>query len=126
MSRAVPYVRWHMIDIHQCMNAILYDGVEPGPDMFLRTLWHWDWHLSLSPAAIAELMWWSTNIRRVNGAPIWIPPVGLIVTTDASETGWGAWSGGRLACGPFNSLDAVKHSSQRELLAVFLALKTLL
>jgi hypothetical protein len=40
--------------------------------------------------------------------------------------GWGAWSGGRQAHGPFGATDSAKHSFQRELLAVYLALKTLL
>jgi hypothetical protein len=70
MSRAVPFVRWHMIAIHQCINAILYDRVERGPDMYMRTLWRWDWHLSLSCDAVSELSWWSHNIRQVNGASI--------------------------------------------------------
>jgi hypothetical protein len=63
MSRVVLFVRWHMIAIHQCMNAILYDGVERGLDMYICTLWCWDWHLSLSCDTVSELSWWSHNIR---------------------------------------------------------------
>lgn len=49
--------------------------------------------VTLDQCAEEELQWWIKEVHRWNGKPITTPPPDMIIETDASLLGWGAWMG---------------------------------
>ena len=49
----------------------------------------WDAPCPISASAVAELRWWSRNLRTISGRPIRVQDPDLIIETDASADGWG-------------------------------------
>ncbi len=70
LQRAIFQVRWHTIELHRCINAVVFKGIELGEFLYKETGGKWDYQLSLSEGAIWELQWWKENIRVVNGRDI--------------------------------------------------------
>lgn len=61
----------------------------------LRNLNHmkgsdWDKQIPLWQGARTEILWWIQHLREWNGRAIVLPPPTATVTTDASDSGWGA------------------------------------
>lgn len=50
----------------------------------------WDSPCALSPEALTELRWWERQVASLGGRPIRLPPVDVMLQTDASALGWGA------------------------------------
>ena len=81
--------------------------------------------VSLSPESLQELSWWIENIERKNGKSIRQQKSIVLIQTDASLQGWGAYHknnknsiGGRWSLAESNN-----HINYLELLAIFYALQ---
>ena len=84
----------------------------------------YDQELELSIAARADLTWWIDNLKLNNGQPTMTPVAQMIVTSDASKTGWGAVCDQQSTGGPWTSRERTGHINILELRAAFLVLKT--
>jgi hypothetical protein len=82
----------------------------------------------LGPQAKMELDWWITNIDSTF-ALISRPDAGVVIQTDASGQGWGAYDGYNRIGGRWNALEMTKAETNEinflELWAAFLALQAL-
>jgi ribonuclease HI len=83
----------------------------------------WNKWCVLSLEAREELEWWVEEICKWNGLEIWSPLVGLTITTDASEEGWGAWWGETRVGDEWGERELGWTSNRRELSAVLKALE---
>ena len=79
--------------------------------------------MQLSSAAKAELQWWVKNTDRAY-KPISHGKHDLLITTDASNLGWGAVCNGVKTGGHWTAIEALQHINYLEMLAIFLGLKT--
>ena len=79
--------------------------------------------IGLSPWAKQDLVWWSTAPKHVFTRPIHIPPVSIVVTTDASMAGWGAVCGQEEVGGRWRPEERHCHINWLELRAVDLGLE---
>ena len=77
----------------------------------------------LSPEAITDLKWWADHLQYHSKTPIIINDPDLIITSDASDLGWGAWCGGKSVQGLWSQGEMFWHFNPRELQAAYLALK---
>jgi hypothetical protein len=85
----------------------------------------------LSPLAKEELEWWLHNLVVLNGKPIEVPPISLMLETDASKKGWG----GRIwiqnqgyvdqAAGMWTAQEQTTHINVLELQAAWFTLQAL-
>ena len=71
----------------------------------------------------SDLMWWATNVERVNGKGMAVLSPDITIFSDASLSGWGAVMNSVSAKGPWTLEDQGKHINELELLAAFFALK---
>lgn len=71
-----------------------------------------------------DIMWWSENLRRVNGRRLLPLPPAFTLTTDASKLGWGAWCKSGSTGGRWSTAESRCHINQLELQACFFGLKT--
>ncbi len=71
----------------------------------------------------SDLMWWATNVERVNGKGLTVLSPDITIFSDASLSGWGAVMNSVSAKGPWPLEDQGKHINELELLAAFFALK---
>lgn len=80
--------------------------------------------VSLSNKILDDVTWWSQNIRSTSN---FMRPENYCkeIFTDASMTGWGAFSDGNRANGSWSVDERNCHINYLELLAVFLGLKSL-
>ena len=95
---------------------------------FIQLLHSWDDVLVATEGVLHELKFWLMHVEVFNGYPINRPlSSSVVLTCDASESGYGAHIsfGGerRFCCGMWSSVKRAK-SSFRELLVVYLALKS--
>jgi len=89
----------------------------------LRQKTGWDSLIHLDADAIEELQWWHSNIRTWKATTINATTPTMILTTDASKTGWGATLEGHATThGFFNLETQARSSNYREMYAVFLAI----
>ena len=79
--------------------------------------------MNLSPEALLELSWWEQNVK-VRTKKIRVGEPNLILSTDASELGWGAVFGSQKAGGRWSSFEAQSHINVLELRAVLLGIRT--
>ena len=84
----------------------------------------WEDILIIDPATQSDLEWWEQALFNWNGCPIQTGPIDLQMETDASMTGWGAVCMNQEAAGFLNSHMSSMPSNYRELMAVFMALKS--
>lgn len=99
--------------------------------------WHWNHPVQLTVETRRELQWWLANINKYNGRCPIRPARLLVLTTDASHVGAGAWITTRfgdtqplawdLGPAPFQCLWTAQESqmisSWRELMAVLRAMQ---
>lgn len=71
---------------------------------------------------LPDLVWWSTHINTTYN-PIGNTNFDLEIFTDASMTGWGAFSNNSRASGTWQECEVIFHINYLELLAVFFGLK---
>ena len=82
--------------------------------------------MSLSAPSLEDIRWWVNNLPSSTRA-IYHPNPDITVYTDASGTGWGAkLESGRTTCGIWSHAETEKHINCLELLAIQLALLSLL
>ena len=84
----------------------------------------WSDTLQLDNSSINDLNWWVSALDNWNGKPIIKKSIDLQIVTDASDSGWGGVCNGKEAAGPWTKSIRFKSINYRELLAVFLTLKT--
>ena len=72
-----------------------------------------------------ELAWWTGHHRKWNGLNLRPPQRILKIQTDASNMGWGAVGENMTTGGPWSWNECQYHINYLELLAAFLAVKTL-
>ena len=72
----------------------------------------------------AELLWWIRNLSLFNGRTLLLPPADMYMTTDASQTGWGASCQGQSTGGPWSREEQKLHINVLELKSIKLALLT--
>jgi hypothetical protein len=73
---------------------------------------------TLSEDAFAELDWWLERLAVDDGHPIVRPDASMVLYTDASDDGWGAWCGDSELCGALPGPIRQASSTARELYAV--------
>lgn len=75
--------------------------------------------------SLKELDWWHQEIRIWASKSLTVPPPTMILTTDASLTGWGAvLEGIKTASGFFPPETQMRSANYRELFAVLMAINT--
>ena len=78
----------------------------------------------LFPQGRAEIEWWINNIRLNNGRSLlWKPPQ-LLIKSDASKEGWGAYCQGKKTGGPWSERERDLHINILELKAANFAILT--
>ena len=95
----------------------------------IRNLVHppnWSSTISLSPPAITDLEWWISCDLHLRPSPLSSFSPSHIMETDASLKGWGAFSHYNLFTqGKWSKKESKLHINYLELLAIFLAIKSL-
>ena len=106
-------MHYRHIEIDKDRNLKLYQG-------------NYDSFMSLSHGSLEEIHWWSANIQTASRRILQSSP-DVVVYTDASQTGWGAdIEHGNNTCGIWSKSESSKHINYLELLAVKLAMFSLL
>lgn len=109
---AVPQARFFLRELHNCMGELK----------------GWSGKVRLSRQAMEDLQWWRTFHRTAaHGGPIWKPVTTAVVSTDASDFGWGGavHSPAYLeARGFWTAEERELHITAKELLAVVRFLET--
>ena len=80
--------------------------------------------LTLDTAAREEVLWWRDHLQGWNGKALFQHPIELIIETDASRKGWGAYCEGVSTGGPWCLGEKKLHINCLELLAGSFAIKT--
>ena len=83
----------------------------------------YDCQICLSSAARKDLEWWIHNLSEWNGRAIQAPDPTLVVETDVSKIGWGAFCRGIITGGCWNAQKAQLHMNSLKTMASFLAIK---
>jgi len=86
---------------------------------------NFDAKMKLGVDAKLELEWWKNN-APLCFRPIRIPPFSLLITTDASNAGWGAVFQGNNTGGPWTTKERKSHINELELKAIHFGLKSFL
>ncbi len=112
----------------QCIGMLR--AFAPG-QLLLRNLYrdiaqHVDWSsvVSISEAFKSDLHWWSSALESWEGMPLCDRAVQCQISTDASGFGWGGHFLNLHASGSWKGFAKSLHSNDKELLAVFLTLKS--
>ncbi|XP_028394441.1 uncharacterized protein LOC114518633 [Dendronephthya gigantea] len=80
--------------------------------------------VTLDTTAREEVVWWRDHLQAWNGKALFQQPVDLVIETDASRKGWGAYCEGVSTGGPWCSEEKRLHINCLELLAGSFAIKT--
>ena len=80
--------------------------------------------VTLDQAANEEILWWRDHLHAWNGRALFQDPVDLVIETDFSRKGWGAYCQGVSTGGPWSFEEKRLHINCFELLAGSLAMKT--
>ena len=70
----------------------------------------------------SEILWWSQNLRLNNGRSLILKPAQLIIQSDASKEGWGAYCWGVKTGGPWTVTESQLHINILEMMAAKLAI----
>ena len=83
----------------------------------LATHRHYEAKVNLDKSTLQELSWWISSMDTYNGKPMSIEPPEMIISTDASMTGWGAHCNGQDAGGKWTQEDLknLHHINELEL-----------
>ncbi len=92
----------------------------------LAHLVSWSQQIMLQQATLKDLHWWLDCLRTWDSKTITDPPTEMILEVDASNTGWGAALGHKIAAGTWGSNSELTHINVKEALAVFYVLLTFL
>ena len=77
----------------------------------------------LSPEVLTDQRWWANHLQYHSKTPIHINDPDLIITSGASDLGWGAWCGQKSVQGLWSQEEMFWHINPRKLQAANLALK---
>ena len=80
--------------------------------------------ISLSPLALEELTWWRDNLEAWNGKGLVSGSPDMVIETDASRKGWGAYCMGVSTGGQWTQGETQLHINCLELLAGAFAVQT--
>ncbi len=123
-------------ELASCIGLLVssFPGVAHGP-LYYRELENhkvsalkickgdFDKQTTLSPKVMAELQWWVSNIG-FSYKNISQPQPSIVISTDASMTGWGAvWNDAKIG-GHWTESEAKHHINYLELLAIYNALSS--
>ena len=86
---------------------------------------NFDSTMQLDADALDEVKWWADNVLN-SFCPIKVDPPALIISTDASLSGWGCSFNGLSTGGRWSPLEAVNHINVLEIKAVLFSLQSLL
>ncbi len=75
ISRAAPIIQVYLREMYSQMNQATT----------------WKTKICLTADARNDLQWIATNLAEIHGAPMWRPAKIMVVETDASLEGWGAY-----------------------------------
>ena len=78
----------------------------------------------LDQACREDLMWWIQCLETSNGRSLINPKKEIHITTDASNSGWGAWKGTLQINGLWTPEESTYHINAKELKAGMMAVKT--
>ena len=104
-----------------------YRHIEADKERYLRlSRGNFDAPMILSCDSLEDIRWWSFN-NQSSSRKIHHSSPDVVIHTDASKTGWGAQiENGVNTCGIWSKLESNRHINYLELLAVKLALPSLL
>jgi hypothetical protein len=77
----------------------------------------------LAESALIDVQWWADNIMTAI-CPLSFPDPHFVVTSDASQYGWGAWCADGTTGGDWTDDERNEHINWKELKGAFLALLT--
>lgn len=103
---------------------LYYRSIELCKSEALHSNKDFDQHVGLSHQAISDLRLIMNNLASWNGSFFGPRPIDIVIESDASLVGWGAFSRGQPAQGKWSELEASYHINYLELLAAFKALQT--
>ena len=83
----------------------------------------YDFPTRMDQESMGDLQWWIHEAGKVNGRPIVQPTADLVITSDASMTGWGATYQSMSTGGSWTRQERMCHINLLELKAVFIALQ---
>jgi len=109
---AVSYLKLYYRSIEICKSEALHVNKD------------FDERVSLSYQSILDLRWIIENLGHLNGNFFGPRPIDIVIESDASLVGWGAFSCGQPAQGKWSKSEASNHVNYLELLATFKALQT--
>ena len=118
----------HLIGLLSSVNLALL----PGPLHYraLQRLKHkaikssFDTPVNLDSESLEDLDFWIRSLDLWNARAIEFPVASLVISSDASNTGWGACSGERSVSGHWMSSERKEHIDVLELKAAFFGLKS--
>ena len=135
MSKVSPKAR----NLASVIGKIMYMSLAIGPVSWLMTRsmyallnsrQYWDQPLSMTPEVKAELQFWNSQLKLINGKEIWHSPSAIrVVYSDASATGYGGFTvehGCHAANGAWSEEEMAQSSTWRELKAMQKVLESLL
>ena len=85
---------------------------------------NWEAMVDISPAK-QELIWWIQQAKFWNGKPIHLQKPQMILTSDASKTGWGGTAGAKETRGFWSMEERSLSNNARELKAAALTIQAL-
>ena len=91
----------------------------------LTSLGSWDLQVSLNSSSQRDLVFWVSQLKEHNGRSLEFPVATMIISSDASKSGWGAYSSISSVVGHWSPAERDLHINALELKAAFLALKSL-
>ena len=83
----------------------------------------YDKEVYLNEKAREDLAWWESRLQFHYSQPINFPPPSKVITSYASNNGWGIWSNGEHSKGLWADEEIKWHINLKELLAGFIGLK---
>lgn len=85
----------------------------------------WDSWVKIPTKSREELHWWLDHLDLHNGRSLLQAETTLMITTDASKTGWGGHTDHSQMQGLWGNVDSAQSSNFRELKAIWIALSSL-
>ena len=104
--------------------ALHYRALQGNKHRALKGRARYETTLNLDQEALMDLDWWVHKAHLHNGRPIRAPKADLIIESDASKKGWGAFCQSQPTGGPWDTAEMTLHINILELKAAFLAMKT--
>ena len=91
----------------------------------LTSLGSWDLQVSLDSSSQRDLVFWVSQLKEHNGRSLEFPIATMIISSDASRSGWGVYSSNSSVGGHWSPAERDLHINALELKAAFLALESL-